>query len=748
MSNLIYEDFTMLIEGIGDGRSYRVRVTESAQGDGHADFSRDELRFDFSGTPAAEAANGDADRHLSGATPAARSLSGPRDLGAAQAYGQQLFNAVFKGEVRDCLMASRSRAQDKRALLRIRLNLTTVPELACLPWEYLYYRGLNMFYAYDSRPLTSVVRYLDLAEEIDDLLVTEPLRVLVLVSKPNDAAHLQVDLEWEQLQEALADLTRAGQVKLDLLTSASLQALENRLQQAADAQQPYHVFHFIGHGDFNSAKREGGLLFADEQGRSHPVTGEILGLSLRAYDLRLAVINACEGARVSEADSYRGLAPCLFQTGLIPAVVAMQYKITDRAAIAFARAFYSDLARGQPIDAALTRARIAIRRDISEVEWATPVLYMRTRNGYLRTASGPSTAGSVSVTAPVKPVAATPANPLEAHYQAVLKGLLEGQLVPFLGLDVNLFGRQPMALWAPGQVLPGDRELTEYLAKRFRYPEEDMPELVRVAQYVMINKEFGAAELYDALADVFGGNYAPTSLHRLFAQIPRLLAEKGYPRKKDDPTRQRFMVVTNNLDGLLERAFSAALPAFHVVSYQAKSGEPGKFLHCKFVQGPPGEPPLRQQAVVIEDGADYPGFADPKDVDPIILKLPGSLDFRDAERQFNFAITEDHYFDYLTRKEFSTLLPAAVMNKLRWSSHLFLGCSLQEWNMRALLFRIWGEQGPRRRSWAVFQGEPGAEPQSDLEQQYWEACRVERVVADLPNYLAGLGERLQQISEV
>ena len=99
--------------------------------------------------------------------------------------------------------------------------------------------------------------------------------------------------------------------------------------------------------------------------------------------LRLAVLNACEGARGSGRDVFSGTAATLVRMGL-PAVVAMQYAVTDRAAIQFARAFYRALAAAQPADAAVAAARQAVSLAAPEsLEWATPVLYLRAPDAVL-----------------------------------------------------------------------------------------------------------------------------------------------------------------------------------------------------------------------------------------------------------------------------------------------------------------------------------------------------------------------------
>jgi hypothetical protein len=59
----------------------------------------------------------------------------------------------------------------------------------------------------------------------------------------------------------------------------------------------------------------------------------------------------------------------------------MQFEITDKAAIAFCHEFYKAIAKGQPVDAACARGRLALLGEGNDVEWGTPVLYLRAPNG-------------------------------------------------------------------------------------------------------------------------------------------------------------------------------------------------------------------------------------------------------------------------------------------------------------------------------------------------------------------------------
>ena len=85
--------------------------------------------------------------------------------------------------------------------------------------------------------------------------------------------------------------------------------------------------------------------------------------------LRLAIPNSCDGAQGANTDVFSSSASLLVRRGL-PAVLAMQYEITDRAAIEFARGFYEALADGLPVDAATSEARISVSLGVTNtIEW-------------------------------------------------------------------------------------------------------------------------------------------------------------------------------------------------------------------------------------------------------------------------------------------------------------------------------------------------------------------------------------------
>lgn len=357
-----YLDFDLLIEPSGE--FYRTRAWSEQAGEAAADFklpfSADEIQ-DFSS--------------IVGRQREEKQSTAPTEMQAIKAFGSRLFEAVFRDKVRDCLLRSLHDADIKKGGLRLRIRLNDTPALASLPWEYLYNTSLNCFFSHSIE--TPIVRYLELPVRIQPLAVEPPLKVLVIISCPLDQPALAVEQEWKKLNETLGELVNAGKVTAERLENPSLTKLHEQLHR-----KQYHIIHFIGHGSFDENTKEGSLILENEDGQSQYVDCHRLGTLLHDHrtSLRLALLNACESARGARTDIFAGIAQSLVQQG-IPAVIAMQSKITDMAAITLTQNFYNSLSRGLPVDAALAQTRRAIYLEGNDIEWGTPVLYMRTPDG-------------------------------------------------------------------------------------------------------------------------------------------------------------------------------------------------------------------------------------------------------------------------------------------------------------------------------------------------------------------------------
>ena len=287
----------------------------------------------------------------------------------ARQFGARLFEALMVGGVRDIFRAARGAAEASRKGLRLTLGLTDTPELMDLPWEFLYEKPRF----FSQSIYTPIVRSLDLRDAPMAHPVTLPLSVLGMVSSPSGYATLDVEQEKLKLAMALRPLEDEGLVTLDWLERGTLRHLD----EAVNWHREIHVFHFIGHGGYDPRDRSGVLVLEDERGDPHEVSGEELGLLLQdERSLRLAVLNSCEGARSSHVDPFSGAASSLVHQGA-PAVIGMQFEITDEAAIAFSGRLYAALATDFPVDAALAQARRSIFAAGNDIEFGTPVLFLR-----------------------------------------------------------------------------------------------------------------------------------------------------------------------------------------------------------------------------------------------------------------------------------------------------------------------------------------------------------------------------------
>ena len=356
-------DFDVAIESLGGG--YRTRVIASPAGEAHVDFT---LPFTDQELEILILRVAGSIGQVRGKT---RRIQ-PQERRLLETFGGRLFQAVFSGPVRECLGRSRMAADNKGAGLRVRLRVPGA--LANVPWEYLYDEEQGGFVSLS--PETAMVRYVEMPTPVRSFPISPPLRILAMTSAPTDVPALESEEEWGKLTGALDDLIRSGLVQVDRLESGTLAALQRPLRL-----REYHVLHFIGHGGWDEDAQDGALALEGADQKTRLVTGRDLGLMIRGHrSLRLVVLNACEGARSARDDPFGGVAQALVRQG-IPAVIAMQFEISDPAALVFSQAFYQAIGDGLPVDVATVEARIAMFAAGNEVEWATPVLYMRSPDG-------------------------------------------------------------------------------------------------------------------------------------------------------------------------------------------------------------------------------------------------------------------------------------------------------------------------------------------------------------------------------
>jgi hypothetical protein len=282
--------------------------------------------------------------------------------------GQQLFEAMFSGAVLNAYRASVMTSKAQGETLRIVLRMTD-PQIAALPWEALY-DPEDQRYLCRMWPL---VRQIPASFTPPPLAITGPVRILGLVASPRDHEQLNVAAEQENLTEALAQPIADGLIKLEWVAEATWEALQRKLLSGH-----WHVLHFIGHGYFDAQSDQGLLALEGKRGYADRVEADRLVdlFNVAQPTPRLVVLNACSSGEQGTTDLFASTAAALVRSG-INAVAAMQFGVSDSAAIAFTQGFYTAIAEGRNVDEAINNGRIAILgTGRGTLEWVTPVLHV------------------------------------------------------------------------------------------------------------------------------------------------------------------------------------------------------------------------------------------------------------------------------------------------------------------------------------------------------------------------------------
>lgn len=183
----------------------------------------------------------------------------------------------------------------------------------------------------------------------------EQATLLFLLANPKDAVALNLNREFNGVQEELESARKAFRLRLRLDVEAQ------SLMEIMLRERPT-ILHFSGHGSGT-----GGLVLQCAQGYSQQVTTEALADLLAEFSdtVQCVVLNACysdEQARVFARH--------------VPFVVGTDSALGDEKAIRFARAFYTCLFLGEGYESAFRKAVVQTR--VEQLgQGAQPILYRR-----------------------------------------------------------------------------------------------------------------------------------------------------------------------------------------------------------------------------------------------------------------------------------------------------------------------------------------------------------------------------------
>ncbi|MCC5655914.1 CHAT domain-containing protein [Nostoc sp. XA010] len=309
--------------------------------------------------------------------------------------GQQFYNALFQGTLRDSWITAQGIAQNHQQVLRLRLGLKDT-RLARLPWEVMHagdrplatgpYVAFSRFQSgiLGVSPLRSL-RGATPTQNMPTPLQQGGVRVLMVIASPSDQVRL--DLQKQEAIKLQAELHRIPriaensnhfpEIELTVLDQPGREELTQALEQGR-----YHVLHYSGHSNLGS---NGGEIYLASRrtGLTEILTGDDLAGLLVNNNIQMAVFNSCLGAYTAASDpsgdtGERNLAESLVKRG-IRSVLAMSERIPDEVALTLTQLFYRNLSQGYPVDLCVSRVRQGLISAYGshQMYWALPILYLQ-----------------------------------------------------------------------------------------------------------------------------------------------------------------------------------------------------------------------------------------------------------------------------------------------------------------------------------------------------------------------------------
>jgi SIR2-like domain len=304
-------------------------------------------------------------------------------------------------------------------------------------------------------------------------------------------------------------------------------------------------------------------------------------------------------------------------------------------------------------------------------------------------------------------------------FDQVATWLKEGDVVPFLGAGASIAGLED------GEAPPNGHGLADELRTRMpAYPGSETDVLPKVAQFFELSV-FDRVALYAFVQQRFA-----RPARAALAAVPEMLADVPIGEKT-------LYMVTTNYDDQVEAAFEHVDRPLCVITQEVHHPQFGAAK--VWVQRPGGEPELQLAKKLVLAERLPPGTA-------ILYKMHGSLAAPQGPQRDSLIITEDDYVDFLTHaggtKTAALVPPPPLTTAFRGRRFLFLGYSLEDWNLRVLLrllaIRNTAIGGSDLRSWSI-----QLDPQ-EVEEALWFQRKVSLYSADLVEFCGSLRSAWQK----
>lgn len=311
------------------------------------------------------------------------------DSTKTRALGEALFEILFDDVLRqDFVNFYYQVVQQEKQLLRVELDINeqVMPEVAALPWEFMCLpQKANLGeirLGTDPNIVFSRRRSQWNPALPIQLKEGEKLKIALVIAAPDSLPTVM----YKSVQEALEKLASDQTIPIELLPIVSS---ANAEEINAVLEKEPHIFHFIGHGRLqNESNQEiGQIAFTDPDFDDEAmwVDADYFSGLFARHRPGVVMLQACEGGMSSASQAFAGVASRVVQMN-IPVVVAMQYEVSNISASRFARKFYERLANGDPVDIAAQNGRRSLALGPTQFrkrDFATPVIFMRVKDGYL-----------------------------------------------------------------------------------------------------------------------------------------------------------------------------------------------------------------------------------------------------------------------------------------------------------------------------------------------------------------------------
>ncbi len=291
----------------------------------------------------------------------------PQGTPIVEKLGRLFFTAIFKNGVCQAYKRCLKKAVRDHRQLRLRL-IILAREFSVLPLEFLFDPDPDEQSYLCLHPNILLVRTPAHVHTFHPFKVSSLLNILIWTSELQSQSPLDATREEDAIKNALAPLEEEGLVSVTWVRSW------DAFQKEMNRETPWHIFHLIGHGTFDTSTEEYciGIERGGQPGRIN--AQQLASLLKRQKSLRLVFLSLCEGIHAAALLAQQG----------IQAVVAQQADVSNEAQIKLVEIFYSKLAQGKPVDVALAKARLEMMLDrFHALEWSTLVLFLSSADALL-----------------------------------------------------------------------------------------------------------------------------------------------------------------------------------------------------------------------------------------------------------------------------------------------------------------------------------------------------------------------------